>query len=133
MKWFFKSKDGGSESTVTGYWLVEAKSLGSIVLLRFDEGSRDAYHNHAFNCVSWVLRGVLHEECIDSHGDIVEENLYESSLKPVFTWRDTFHQVNGLAKHTWVLSFRGPWSQTWEEYLPGTQESVTLTNGRVRA
>lgn len=55
MKIFRKMKDGGGDSTVTGYFLIEIKSLFSVVLLRFDGESRDAYHEHAFNCVSWLL------------------------------------------------------------------------------
>lgn len=39
MKLFSKSHDGGKDSGVTGYWLIESKSLFSIVLLRFSEGS----------------------------------------------------------------------------------------------
>lgn len=61
MKVLFKSKDGGLDSNVTGYWLVESKKLFSIVLLCFDRGSREAYHNHAFNSISWILSGRLNE------------------------------------------------------------------------
>ena len=49
MRLFFKSKDGGPDSSVTGYWLIESKKLFSIVLLKFDGRSREAYHTHAFN------------------------------------------------------------------------------------
>lgn len=41
MKLFKKMKDGGKESTVTGYWLIECKSLFSIVLLKFEGDSRE--------------------------------------------------------------------------------------------
>mgnify|MGYP001575993171 CR=1 FL=1 len=57
MKLFYYGKDGGPESHVWGFWLIEAKSLFSIVLLRFENGTREAYHSHAFNSLSWVLRG----------------------------------------------------------------------------
>lgn len=30
----------------------------------------------------------------------------------------------------WVLTFRGPWVDTWKEYLPKLKEFVTLTHGR---
>ena len=49
MKLFKYMKDGGPESTVWGYFLIEIKSLFTIVLLHFKNGSREAYHNHAFN------------------------------------------------------------------------------------
>lgn len=124
MKFFYYGKDGGNESTVWGYWLCEIKNLFSIVLLRFENGSRDAYHNHAFSCISWVLKGELIE--YNKNGLV---NVYNRSLVPVITKRDTFHKVVSIGK-TWVLSFRGPWSKTWNEYLPTENKNVILTNGR---
>lgn len=53
MKLLFKRKDGGQQSTVTGYWLIEWKNVFSIVLLKFEKGTREAYHTHAFNAFSW--------------------------------------------------------------------------------
>ena len=125
MKIFKKSKDGGAESTVTGYFLIEWKKVFSIVLLKFEGQSREAYHTHAFNCISWVLRGKLIEQL--RHGFI---NRYKPSLKPVITRRDTFHKVDSVGT-TWVISFRGPWSKTWQEYLPKENKEVTLASGRV--
>lgn len=61
MKFLYYGKNGGPESRVWGYFLIEIKSLFSIVLLRFENGSRDAYHTHAFHCFSWLLRGHLTE------------------------------------------------------------------------
>ena len=49
MKLFHKSHDGGKNSGVTGYWLIEWKSGFSIVVLRFSKGTREAFHSHAFN------------------------------------------------------------------------------------
>jgi hypothetical protein len=132
MKLFFKGKDGGPESNVTGYWLIECKSLFSIVLLRFDEGSREAYHNHAFNAVSWVLAGQLWEQFLVDHDGTemaFNTDLYPS-LKPVFTARERMHKVYGIARRTWVLSFRGPWASTWREFFDKTRQFVTLTHGR---
>ena len=127
MKLFQKAKDGGPDSRVTGYWLIELKSLFSIVLLRFDDGSRDAYHSHAFTSVSWVLKGALLElldrmPCGGFH-------YYERSPVPILTRRSTFHKVVSYGT-TWVLSFRGPWSDTWQEYTD-KNGNVTLTHGRV--
>jgi hypothetical protein len=126
---FFKSKDGGSESNVTGWWLIEAKSLFSIVLLRFDKGSREAFHNHAFNAVSWVLSGGLVEVVKDDMN--YDVTTFKPSLKPVYTTRERMHKVFGVAEKTWVLSFRGPWSKTWKEYLPKEEKEITLSIGRV--
>lgn len=135
MKILFKSKDGGSESNVTGYWLFESKRFGSIVLLRFDKGSREAFHNHAFNAVSWVIKGVLLEMVMrdpNSSAEEVEVDGYvlRPSLCPIYTPKERMHKVFGVADKTWAISFRGPWNKTWNEYLPATDENVTLTNGR---
>lgn len=124
MKIFSKSKDGGPVSNVTGYWLIECKSLFSIVLLRFDKGTRNAYHNHAFDAVSWVLSGNMYEEVL--HSDI-GINL-KPSIIPIYTSRERFHKVHGIAERTWVLSFRGPWTKYWKEY--SNTGFTTLTNGR---
>jgi hypothetical protein len=124
MKLLTKSKDGGPESTVTGYFLIEWKALFSIVLLRFDRGSRDAYHSHAFNCVSWVLSGALGERHYEG-----DTEFHWPSFKPIVTRRSTYHKVVGLFDTTWVLSVRGPWAKTWRESTPAEGE-CTLTSGR---
>ena len=117
-------KDGGPLSRVTGCFLVEIKCLFSIVVLRFDDGARDAYHTHAFNAVSWVLKGKLVEDVLD--GDDYE---YPASFMPIWTPRHRFHKVISRGT-TWAISFRGPWTKTWKEYLPDQQQFVTLTHGR---
>ena len=124
MKFFKKMKDGGPESNVTGYWLVEIKSLFSIVLLHFADGSREAYHSHAFNALSWLLRGKLLEEFVDGKG-----RPHLPSIKPIETPRSAFHKVTSVGD-SWVLSFRGPWKNVWLEYLPETKQTVILTHGR---
>lgn len=126
MQWFFKGKDGGTESNVTGYWLVESKRFGSVVLLCFSKGSREAFHTHAFNALSWVLSGGL-AEFVKGQWAV---NTLGPSLKPIITKRDRFHQVHGIHDKTWVLSFRGPWDDKWKEYLPSEDKEITLTHGR---
>lgn len=129
MKLLETSKDGGPESTVWAHWLIELKGLFSIVLLQFEHGSRDAYHSHAFNCISWVLWGKLVEEVLDDDVSSGSRfNVYGPSLIPVLTFRDTTHKVVSYGR-TWVISFRGPWAKTWKEILPDGEEK-TLTNGR---
>lgn len=124
MRFFQKAKDGGPESKATGLFLIEIKSLFSIVLLRFTDGSRDAYHAHAFNALSWVLKGRLFEVTMDK-----EVISHKKSLFPIWTPRERFHKVlsDGI---TYALSFRGPWRKEWEEYIPETGKYITLTNGR---
>jgi len=130
MKLFKKMKDGGAESTVTGYWLIESKRFFSICLLKFEGSSREAYHNHAFNSISWLLKGNLRETCRDGSG-VYRQYWYNPSLKPIITTRDNLHKVDS-AGTTWVLTFRGPWANKWKEYLPDADEIITLTHGRKR-
>ncbi len=125
MKIFKRMKDGGQESTVTGYWLIEVKSLFSVCVLRFDGASREAFHTHAFNALSWVLKGGLTEEFL-SGGN----KKYSPSSRPIYTSRNNFHKVSSDEGTTWVLTFRGPWSKTWKEFLPNSSEFVTLGSGR---
>lgn len=117
-------KDGGADSTVTGYWLFEFKWLFSIVLLKFEKGTREAFHSHAFNAVTWFLSGRVVEELLDG-----TRKVWVPSFWPKYTPRDNFHKVTSL-ETTWALSFRGPWSKTWQEYRPKDQEFVTLSSGR---
>lgn len=132
MRFFYKGKDGGNESNVTGYWLIEWKAGFSIVLLCFAKGSREAYHNHAFNALSWVLRGQLWEQfLVDDDGvQMAFNNDLFPSWIPVYTSRERMHKVYGIADKTWVISFRGPWADKWKEFFSQTKEFVTLTHGR---
>ncbi|HEY3496226.1 MAG TPA: hypothetical protein VGK73_16115 [Polyangiaceae bacterium] len=123
MKFLTTCKDGGAESTVWAHILFEIKALASVMLLRFENGSRDAYHSHAFNCVSWVLSGELHEHEADG-----TYTVHRAGLRPIITLRSTTHKVVSRGR-TWVVTFRGPWTRTWKEILPGRGE-VQLTNGR---
>lgn len=127
MKILKSNKDGGPESNVTAYWLIEWKSVFSIALLRFDQGSREAFHSHAFNCVSWVLKGELLEYLYSGRWIV-----HRPSLLPIVTARSCLHKVFGVAPRTWVLTFRGPWRDHWHEVLPDGR-AVTLTDGRVVA
>lgn len=124
MKFLSKSKDGGPESTVSAYWLVEMKSAFSIALLRFGDGSRSSYHSHAFNSVSWVLSGKLVEQFMDG-----KEQTFIRSVIPVMTWRETFHRVVSTGT-SWVFTIRGPWADRWYEFDPVRKVMSTLLHGR---
>lgn len=126
MKFFRKAKDGGPKSTVTGYWLAEIKSLFSIVLLKFEDGSRDEYHSHAFDSVNWILKGRVEEQF--PHQEL--NQTLSASFKPIVTTRSRVHRVVSKGT-TWVLSFRGPWAKVWKEYDPHTGKLITLGHGRV--
>lgn len=125
MKLFKFCKDGGPESTVSGLFFIEIKNLFSVALLVFENGSRDAYHSHAFNSASWLLKGQLQEHIKDREG----YNIYLPSLMPIYTYRSTFHKVISIGR-TWVLTFRGPWSKTWSEYIPQEDKLIDLKWGR---
>ena len=43
-RFFSKAKDGGKDSPVDGYFLIEIKWLFSVVLLKFNKGHRDNCH-----------------------------------------------------------------------------------------
>ena len=124
MRLLSKTKDGGKKSKVWAYWLVEIKGLLSIAILRFDNGSRDAYHTHAFHCISWIIRGKLLEEFVDGR-----VNRYSRSIKPIITKKQDFHRVTSEGR-TWAFTIRGPWSKTWLE-LDEERDRLTLSNGRV--
>ena len=126
MKIFHKAKDGGPLSTVTGYWLIEAKRIFSIALLKFENGSRDQYHSHAFGSISWVLgKGRLTEEHLNGLAEF-----HKPGFKPIVTKRSTFHRVFSSGV-TWVLTLRGPWAKEWSEYDFSTNTYTLLKDNRV--
>jgi len=124
MKVLSVDKDGGPDSTVFGLFFIELKKLFSIVLLCFENGTREVYHNHAFNCFSCVVKGQLKEWHLDGKMEI-----HSASWKPFVTRRNTFHKVVSEGR-TWVITFRGPWLDYWEEWLPKEQKFIKLTHGR---
>ncbi len=127
MRFMEKCKDGGPESPVDSFTLIEIKSLFSIMLLRFNKGKRESFHNHAFNALTWFINGELIEERLV--GGVVETK-YKRSPLPKITKRDNLHRVKAL-KDSWCLTVRGPWSKTWSEYDEHEDTNITLSNGRV--
>lgn len=122
MKLFSYGKDGGAKSNVYGFWLIELKSLFSIVILKFDLGSREVFHNHAFNAVTWFIHGEIEEHHLD--GRVLN---WKPSLIPKVTPKTCFHKVYGI-KTTYAVSFRGSWNTTWKEQRGN--KTVTLKWGR---
>lgn len=130
-KWFprlfYTKPDGGIDSGVTGYFLIEWKPVVSIGFLHFEKGTREVYHSHAFNAITWWLTGA-----------VVEDKLYDGfkayapSLRPKYTPRNKCHKV--LAKSsTWAFTIRGPWHDTWIEVRfdkDRNQIRRVLTHGR---
>lgn len=120
-----KVKDGGPESPVTAYFLIECKRLFSIGLLHFPRGSRENFHNHAFDSISFVLSGHINEELTLARFG----NDYRTG-SVIRTFKHTLHRVWGIAKSTWVLTFRGPWDREWQEYDPRAKTYITYQWGR---
>lgn len=138
-KWFprlfYIKPDGGKDSGVTGYFLIEWKILFSIGLLHFKKGSREAYHTHAFNALSWWLKGSITEhklnvifnnnELLEQYEDIKKD--YSPSIIPKYTSKNNFHKVIAH-KDTWCLTFRSNWEDTWMEFKDN--KLIKLTHGR---
>jgi hypothetical protein len=132
MKFLFGDKDGGPDSKVQMYGF-EDKELFSILVLRVGHGTRECYHSHAFDCVSRVLSGALFEDRMRPVYRTSRLDFEGRQLLPRKGWFKTlksdFHTVTGLEPATWVLTIRGPWSDTWREYEP-SKGFTTLTHGR---
>lgn len=122
MKLFAKGYDGGEGSGVTGYFLIELKPLFSVVLLHFANGTREAYHEHAFNALTLWLKGRVRERKL--WGGVKEFRAGQWKYTP----RKTFHKVEALGS-AWALSVRGPWVDFWREWR--ADHFVMLTHGRV--
>ena len=127
MKLFKKMTDGGPDSNSIGYFLCEFKELFSVVLLKFSGKSREVFHEHAFHCIGWLIKGELREVLIDGR-----EYKRTPSFKPFFVGRRDYHQVHTTTPEAWVFSIRGPWKKTWRECSEELTDSYLLSNGRKR-
>lgn len=124
MKIFTKMKDGGPDSPVEGYFLFECKWLFSVALLKFNKGGREAFHTHAFNALTWFLKGELEEEDISG-----EKYKYSKSIFPKITLREKTHRVLAY-KDSWCFTLRGPWVDTWTEVSKEAKTYTVFTHGR---
>lgn len=121
MRLFEWAPDGARDADLWGFYVCEFKSLFSIVILKFPICLPEAYHTHAFGCLTIWLKGHVREH----HLDGVIKEFKGGDIK--ITRRSTFHRVEGVAP-TWAICFRGPWASTWKESRGGQQR--TLTHGR---
>ncbi len=127
MRALYRGKDGGPDSCVDGFWLIEIKGLFSVLLLRFNDGAREAFHTHAFNAFTWFLCGDLTEEI--AHMEPRMFLRYKRRWRPKLTPRSLLHRVHSRGT-SWVFTLRGPWVDTWQEWFPEDDRTVTLTHGR---
>lgn len=118
LKW---SHDGGETSGVRGFFIIEIKPIFSIVLLRFNKGTREAFHEHAFSAVTLWLKGAVREHHLEGH--IKEFYAGQCKLTP----RSTFHKIEAMST-AWAISVRGPWVNRWREWRNNC--FITLTHGR---
>lgn len=121
-RFFYVKPDGGKSSGVTAFFLIEWKALFSIGILHFKKGTREAYHNHAFNALTWWLKGGVTEIMLDGR-----EKVFKPSFKPKYTSKDCFHKVKSH-EDSYALTFRSNWKNTWEEVRGN--KNITLTHGR---
>lgn len=121
--------DGGEKSGVNGLFVIEIKSLFSIVFLKFKKGTREAFHSHAFNAYSWFITGKVEESRLNIETGEVTKKIFKPTLNPKFTPKENVHRVKALTD-TWCFTLRGPWNQSWFEYNPSTHEIINLTFGR---
>lgn len=125
MKLFSKAKDGGPDSPVDAYFVIEIKNLFSIALLKFNKGAREQFHTHAFNALTWFLDGDMEEEDVDG-----SKYQYKRSLKPKFTPSQKCHRVIAH-KDSWCITLRGPWAMFWTEYDKEKDKTTLFGHGRV--
>ena len=119
-----KTKDGGKKSPVDAYFLIESKPLLSIALLKFNKGRREEFHTHAFDALTWFLKGELTEE--DVSGEFYP---YERSIIPKLTKKGKDHRVIAT-KDSWCFTIRGRWVDNWTEYNKDTNTTTVFTHGR---
>lgn len=127
LKLFEKCKDGGPQSPVDAYVLIEWKRAFSVLFLKFNKGCREDYHSHAFNALTWFVKGNLVEERLAQ--DKVQYKRYTLSVLPKVTLKDNLHRVKAY-KDSWCFTLRGPWQDNWTEFNETTRETIHLTKGR---
>ena len=98
IKLFKHAKDGGPESNVEGYWLIEWKNVFSIALLKFNKGHRDAFHSHAFNAWSWFIKGAATEQTLDINTGLIDCKEFCGMCFPKYTPRSQFHRYIAVEK-----------------------------------
>lgn len=121
MRFLEKVKDGGTDSNVDAYVLIEIKSAFSIMLLKFNKGCRQAFHTHAFDAFTMMLSGDMIEEFPDMKGRPYKRGKWK------YTPKGLLHRVRAF-KDSWAFTVRGPWDDTWTELERNIE--TTFTHGR---
>lgn len=122
-RFFLKKSDGGKDSGVNSYLFFEWKPVCSFGFLKFNKGTRDSFHSHAFTGITWWLKGKVEEETWQG-----ETKTFIPSFKPKITKRDKIHRVKGV-ETTWAITFRNNWQDQWFE-IDKDGNKIILTHGR---
>jgi len=125
MRFFEKCNGGGDAAPTDIYFLFEIKWLCSIAILKFKKGKSAPCHSHAFNALTWFIKGDLHEAFRDKKKAPYQ---YKRSVIPKITPRSNCHKITAKSD-SWCFTIRGPWLDTWTEYDEETG-TTTFTHGR---
>lgn len=120
------------EQLVSEHTLLEWKPLFSIKLFYFhpSTGVQDRFHTHAFNAVSFLLKGSYIEEVIKD-GYVVRMNRNRRRMLCIPAGQ--YHRITrSLGRRTLLIT--GPWGDTFKElrHVEGNQfQEVLVGEGRV--
>jgi hypothetical protein len=123
-RFFFSKSDGGVESGVTAYCFFEWKIFFSIGILHFNPGSREDFHNHAFNAITFWISGSVVEEKFKNP----ISKVFSAGFRPKYTPRSNFHRIIAQNNGAYALTIRGPWLDYWYEVK--NNDIRILTHGR---
>ncbi len=101
------------------FTIIEIKYLGGIIVNIFNTSNQDRFHSHAFNALSWMIRGHYYEDVIVD-GNLLKLKKIERSR---FIPRNYIHKITKSSPNAMSITFEGPWESTWNEYFD---------NGRIK-
>lgn len=85
--------------------------------MKFNKGTREAYHKHVFDALTWWLWGSVIEHVFNENNEDnnkVEKINWCPWILPKYTPCDNLHKIEAL-ETSYAISFRGPWKDTWYE------------------
>lgn len=111
---FMKKKkiDLGDQS-VTELTILEYKKLFSIKLFKFHKssGKQDRFHTHAFNALSFLIKGDYTEEIIKDN-KIMKCRRNRSRI--LYIPKDSYHRIT-KSDSCYTLLLTGPWGGEFKE------------------
>lgn len=122
---FDKVRISLGEGHLDKYTLFENKSLFSVYFHVFNTVEQDRFHTHAFDAVSFVLRGSYEEEQKLPSGIVIKKKV---GVGVRYIPKDYNHRLLRSEPDTMSLLFAGPWVRYWTE--ENRSFTRTLTWGR---